>query len=144
MISVKIEKEIKGENKIIGNFTLRQALCFAFDLIVLGIVYFFLKPTEDVIILIGGALGFGTWYIAFHKKNGMPSEYFLIKKIKEKVLKNTDRAYKTKNKYITMLNAGYLRDRNADLSDKKTAKIVKKNMKKEAKNKKVSKLKVYA
>ena len=144
MISVQIEKEIKEENKIVGNFTLRQVICFVIAFVILGVYYYIVRPTMDMIVPVGIILGGGVWYFGFHKRNGMHTEYFVIKKTKEFILANLNRKYRTKNKYVTMLNAAYMADKTADFSDKKKKRYAKKQLKQETRRRKKSRIKAYA
>ena len=141
MIMVTIEKEIKQENHIIGRFTLRQTAFIGGALILLTLFYLIGKPNSDIMFFVGLIVGAAAWYLGFHKKNGLPPEYFLWKKLKAVILMNFQRKYRTRNRYITMLNNSYRADRMADLQDKKKAKILKRRENK--KTKKRSKLKAY-
>lgn len=142
MISVKVEKELKGENKIIAFFTFRQAICATVVLIILALYYFLMRPTTDMLVPVALLLGAGAWYIGWHEKNGMHTEYFIFKKIKEAVLMNTNRKYRTKNQYINLYNDAYREDRNKDLLDNKKKHIIKKR-EKVAKKVKRSKIRGY-
>lgn len=143
MISVKVEKELKGENKIIAWFTFRQAICAGLVLVILALYYFLMKPTTDMLVPVALILGALAWYIGWHEKNGMHTEYFIFKKIKENILMNTNRKYRTKNQYISLFNEAYKSDRDKDLLDKKKKHIVKNRTKKTARKIKKSKLKAY-
>lgn len=143
MISVKVEKELKGENKIIAWFTFRQAICAGLVLVILALYYFLMKPTTDMLVPVALILGALAWYIGWHEKNGMHTEYFIFKKIKENILMNTNRKYRTKNQYISLFNEAYKSDRDKDLLDKKKKHIVKNRTKKAARKIKKSKLKAY-
>ncbi len=141
MIAVNIEKEIKQENKVIGKFTVRQV---GFIIAALGVVtafYFIAKPTIETSIGVGMICGVIAWYFGFHKKNGLPVEYFWWKKIKTVILMNFKRPYRTKNMYVTMLNASYQAEKMADMQDKRKAKLLKRREKR--KETKRSKLKAY-
>ena len=58
--------------------------------------------------------------------NGMNMEYFLIKKVKQYVLMNNSRKYRTKNGYVRILNEAYQKDRNEDMSDRRKRSRLKK------------------
>ena len=70
-------------------------------------------------------------------------EYFLCKTIKLYILQNKSRRYRSKNKYITMMNASYMADKNSDFADKRKKKIIVKQEKTVAKRKKKTTLKSY-
>lgn len=140
-ISVKVEKEIKQENHVIGRFTVRQVAFLGVALILEGLFYLIVRPEIELFMGIGMILGVIAWYFGFHKKNGIPVEYFLLKKIKQMCLRNYQRRYKSRNKYIVMLNAYYEKKRILDLSDRQKARIIKKRNKR--RNKSRQKIKAY-
>lgn len=132
MIAVNIEKEIKRENRVIGKFTVRQVAFIIGALAVVGLFYFIARPTISTSMGIGMICGVIAWYFGFHKKNGLPIEYFWWKKIKTAILMNFKRPYRTRNAYITMLNNAYNADKMADMQDKKKAKALQRREKKKA------------
>ena len=126
MITLEIEKEIKNENKIIMGFTLRQAITFGVVIVILLAEYFIIRPTSNILIISGIALGAAAYYLSFHKKNGMNMEYFLIKKVKQYILANSARKYRTKNGYVRIMNEAYHRERMKDLNDPQKRRKLKK------------------
>ena len=141
MISVSVEKEIKQENRIIGNFTARQIICFGAMAFIAMVVYFIASPPIRKMIPLCLILGVIAWLFGFYKKNGLYIEFFLIKTLKTYIFRNMNRKYRTKNKYITLLNSAYNEDKMADMQDKRKKKIYEKTQKR-AKNKR-SKLHAY-
>lgn len=141
MISVQVEKEIKQENRIFGSFTLRQVAVLGTAAVLIIGFYMLTKSDMNTMMCIGMALGIAGYFIGFKKKNGMYMEYYAVKKIKEFIFMNNQRKYKTKNKYIVMMNKAYLDDKNADMQDKKKKKILEKRIAK-SKNRK-TRLKSY-
>ncbi len=136
MISVEVEKEIKQENRVIGKFTFRQALCFVLVALIVGIAYLIIKPSDPTdMIPPCMVLGLAAWYFGFHKKSGLYMEYFLGKRAKDYILRNGNRKYRSKNAYYKMLNDAYNKDKADDLADKKKAKYIKKQEKKSRKKK---------
>ena len=125
MLSVKVEKEIKQENRVIGPLTLRQTLCLILALF--GVILFYVIVRPDLETGMGAGLILGTiaWFFGFYKKNGIYIEYFIIKKVRIFCFKNLKRRYRTKNRYIRMMNDYYAGEKAADLSDKKRAKLLK-------------------
>ena len=145
MIAVEIEKELKGENRVIGKFTLRQVVCMILIVFIpMGLYYLIVRP-DSASSIVPPAMICGTiaYFFGFHKKNGMTMEYFAFKKLKEYMLLNNNRRYRTKNKYLTMMNKSYADDRNKDLADKRAKKTIKKKEKAAAKKRKSSKMKPY-
>lgn len=146
MIAVKIEKELRQDNRIFGNFTFRQVGCFGVAAVIEVLFYLIVRPGINNMVAMGMVLGTLGWYFGFHKKNGLNMEFFLWKKVKEYMLKNNTRTYRTKNKYITMLNSAYLSDKNADMTDKiakKEIKRLEKEKKKKLKSNKKQGIKGY-
>ena len=126
MLSVKVEREIKQENRVIGPFTLRQTICLIIALAAVATFVYVVKPDLETGMGIGLCLGAIAWFFGFYKKNGIYIEYFIIKRIKILCFKNTKRGYRTKNRYIGMLNAYYEERRQADLLNKKKARQIRK------------------
>ncbi len=141
MITVSVEKEIKQENKVVKSFTMRQVAFMGAALTIAAIFYFLARPDASTAMGFGACMGTLAWYFGFHKKNGLPVEYFLWKKIKTVVLMNFSRRYRTRNMYITMLNRSYQDDLEKDLQDKKKARIIK-NRRKQREHKR-SKIRAY-
>lgn len=143
MLSTDINKEIKRENKIFGNFNFRQVLCFGLAAGIEVLFYLIVHPDTDSMVGMGFTLGAIAWYFGFHKKDGCYMEYFLWKTIKMYIVQNKSRRYRSKNKYVTMMNASYMNDKNSDLTDKKKKKMIVKQEKSVAKRKKKTTLKSY-
>ena len=132
MISREIEKEIQQENKVILNFTIRQVVCLSIAIICSVLMAVFLGLDFTIAIypcVVVGGICFAFGWI---RQDGLPMERILLKKLQTKIYGNNKRVYKTKNRYITMLNKEYRRRRQMDTQDKK----VKKSLKKEARNRK--------
>ena len=135
MLSVKVEKEIKQENRVIGPLTLRQTVCLLLALIGVIIFYVIVRPDLETGMGAGLILGSIAWFFGFYKKNGIYIEYFIVKKVKMFCFGNFQRKYRTKNRYIRMMNDHYEALRAADLSDKKRAKLVKQRVVRQKKKK---------
>ncbi len=133
MITVNVEKEVRQENKVIKSFTVRQVLFIVAALLAAGLFYLIARPGVSTAMGFGSCMGVLAWYFGFHKKNGLPVEYFLWKRIKTAILMNYQRKYRTRNMYITMLNDAYEADRLSDMQDKKKARAVKQRIKKQKK-----------
>lgn len=111
MLSIKIEKEIKHEQPIVFGLTVRKTICVGLGIAAAVLLYAVtgasvaqLIPSWVFIAVIAGAFG---WV----EKDGAHLEDYLLKKIKEVVYKNGTIHYRTSNRYIRMLNAGYRRKR---------------------------------
>lgn len=107
MISVRVEKEIRTENRVIGKLTFRQAICFLIVIVITIGAYYIIRPNDFTdMVPIALTLGVIAWYFGFHKKSGIYMEYFFLKKIKDIYLMNHSRRYRTKNAYYKLLNEG--------------------------------------
>ena len=126
MISVQIEKEIRQENKIFGSFTTRQAVVLSATSAFTVIFYLATGISIDGLMYLSLPLGLAAYFLGFYKKNGLYAEYYLIKKLKWFVYRNEKRGYHSKNRYITMFNRAYRKDREQDLSDPNKKKYLRK------------------
>ena len=127
MISVQVEKEIKQENRIFGAFTTRQAIVLGVSAVFTVLFYLLTGITIDALMYFSLPLGAAAYFLGFYKKNGLYAEYYLFKSLKGFIYHNDRRRYRSKNRYITMLNRAYQKDREEDLSDPKKKKYIKRN-----------------
>ena len=125
MISVQVEKEIKQENKIFGAFTTRQAIVLSVSAVFTVLFYLLTGITIDALMYFSLPLGAAAYFLGFYKKNGLYAEYYLFKRVKGFIYQNERRRYRSKNRYITMLNRAYRRDLEQDLSDPQKKKYLK-------------------
>lgn len=125
MISVQVEKEIKQENKIFGAFTTRQAIVLGVSAVFTVLFYLLTGITIDALMYFSLPLGAAAYFLGFYKKNGLYAEYYLFKRVKGFIYQNERRRYRSKNRYITMLNRAYRRDLEQDLSDPQKKKYLK-------------------
>ena len=135
MISVKVEKEIKQENRVIGPFTLRQTVCLLIALITEVLFAVIVRPDLETGMGLGLCLGAIAWFFGFYKKNGIYIEYFLVKWVKLFCYRNFQRKYKTKNRYVLLMNEYYEKKRQQDMADRKKARQIKRREKKRMKKK---------
>jgi len=144
MLSKEIEKEIQQENKVVLNFTLRQVVCLGIAVVCSVLIAVFLGLDFSISIypcIVIGAICFAFGWI---KQDGMPMEQLLMKRLRASIYKNQTKVYKTKNRYVTMLNREYERRKVLDSKDKKLKKIVREETrmrKKAQKNSKLTKIK---
>lgn len=132
MLSKEIEKEIQQENKVLLNFTLRQLICLSAAVVCSVIIAVFLGLSFSIAIypcLIIGVICFAFGWV---KQDGIPMERILLKRLQTGIYQNNKRVYKSKNRYVSLLNKEYERRRVLDLKDKD----IKKKCKRESKNKK--------
>ena len=141
MLSGKIEKEIKQEYKIIGNFTFRQVICLVIATAVILVIKFVSRLDIFSLLMPIVIVAWLAWLFGWKEKNGQHAEVFLLKEIQKSIYKNKKRNYRTLNSYVTMFNKEYSAMRATDLANKQTAKQFKKEQKAAAK--KVSRLKGF-
>ena len=134
-----IEKEIQQGNKLLLGLSARQVICLGAVgvlIVILGFTLGFSLAVYPAMAL--AVIGF---FFGWYKKDGLPAEKILLKYLQEKFYKNTARKYRTKNKYIQIINAEYARRRNIDNADKKIAKQIKKETTENAKRVRKSNMK---
>lgn len=129
MLSIKIEKEIKQENRIIFGLTLRQLICASSALAIMFIVWRVtgLSFSELTVPFCGVGLVFGM--LGWFQKDGMKAEDYAVKYAKKSAYKNSKLKYRTQNKYVKLYNDAYSFDRNTDMKDKQKAKEIKQKQK---------------
>jgi len=100
----------------------------------------------DFTIAIYPCLVIGAVCFAFGwmKQDGIPMERILIRKLQVHLYKNNVRIYKTKNRYVVMMNREYERRRLLDCQDKKLQKCARKEARRKKKELRRSKLKRIA
>lgn len=140
MISREIEKEIQQENKVILNFTMRQVVCLSVALVFSVLISVVLAWDFTVAIYPCFVIGGVCFAFGWMKQDGLPMERILVRKLQVHLYKNNVRIYKTKNRYVVMLNREYDRRRAMDSQDKRLQKSVRKNAKRKKKEVRRSKL----
>lgn len=144
MISREIEKEIQQENKVILNFTMRQIVCLSVALVFSVLISVVLAWDFTIAIYPCFAIGAVCFAFGWMKQDGIPMERILVRKLQVYLYKNNVRVYKTKNRYVVMMNQEYDRRRMVDSGDKKLKKVVRKEVKRKKKELRRSKLKRIA
>ena len=144
MISREIEKEIQQENKVILNFTMRQVVCLSVALVFSVLISVVLAWDFTVAIYPCFVIGGVCFAFGWMKQDGLPMERILVRKLQVHLYKNNVRIYKTKNRYVVMMNREYDRRRLMDCQDKKLQKSVRKDVKRKKKELRRSKLKRIA
>ena len=126
MISREIEKEIQQENKVILNFTMRQVVCLSVALVFSVLISVVLKWDFTIAIYPCFVVGGVCFAFGWMKQDGIPMERILMRKLQVYLYKNNVRVYKTKNRYVVMMNREYDRRRLVDSKDKRLQKQLKK------------------
>lgn len=140
MISREIEKEIQQENKVILNFTMRQVVCLSVALVFSVLISVVLAWDFTVAIYPCFVIGGVCFAFGWMKQDGLPMERILVRKLQVYLYKNSVRVYKTKNRYVVMMNREYDRRRLVDSKDKKLKKAMRKETKRKKKELRRSKL----
>lgn len=119
MLSVKIEKEVRHENKIVAGLTMRQTICVMIGAAFAALLYatvhvdfFQLLPAYVLIAVVCGAFG---WV----QKDGMKLEELLMKRAKNIIYHNLRLRYRTGNKYIRLFNRGYAKERKDRIAEER-------------------------
>ena len=133
MISREIEKEIQQENKVILNFTMRQVVCLSVALVFSVLISVVLAWDFTIAIYPCLVIGVVCFAFGWMKQDGLPMERILVRKLQVHLYKNNVRIYKTKNRYVVMMNREYDRRRAMDSQDKKLQKRMKKERRKRKK-----------
>ena len=140
MISREIEKEIQQENKVILNFTMRQVVCLSVAVVCSVLISVVLAWDFTIAIYPCFVIGVVCFAFGWMKQDGIPMERILVRRLQVHLYKNNVRIYKTKNRYVVMLNREYDRRRLVDSKDKKLKKSVRKDAKRKKKELRRSKL----
>lgn len=140
MISREIEKEIQQENKVILNFTMRQVVCLSVALVFSVLIAVVLAWDFTIAIYPCFVIGGVCFAFGWMKQDGLPMERILVQKLQVHLYKNNVRIYKTKNRYVMMMNREYDRRRAMDSQDKRLQKSVRKDVKRKKKELRRSKL----
>lgn len=140
MISREIEKEIQQENKVILNFTMRQVVCLSVAVVCSVLISVVLAWDFTIAIYPCLVIGVVCFAFGWMKQDGIPMERILMRKLQVYLYKNNVRIYKTKNRYVVMMNREYDRRRLVDGKDKKLQKSVRKDAKRKEKELRRSKL----
>lgn len=139
MISADIEKEIKTEHKVFLGLSLRKLIVAGISLFL--IIVFSLTLGFEMAMYLALGVGVVAVFFGWYTKDGLTAEYLLLKKLQSKYYKTDQRSYRSKNRYVSLINNEYTRRKNIDLSNKAIAKQMKKEMKQNEKRVKQSKLK---
>lgn len=140
MISREIEKEIQQENKVILNFTMRQVVCLSVAVVFSVLISVVLAWDFTIAIYPCFVVGGVCFAFGWMKQDGIPMERILMRKLQVHLYKNNVRVYKTKNRYVVMMNREYDRRRLVDSGDKKLKKSVRKDARRKKKELRRSKL----
>lgn len=133
MISIKIEKEIQQDNKIIAGLNIRQIVCMGIAGCFCLCIALFLDMDFEISMYPCMILGWGAYLFGWKKQDGLHYEQILWKKMQQILYQSNKRYYRTKNRYIALMNGEYVRRRKIDFKNKETVKAIKKVSKKKIK-----------
>lgn len=105
MISIKIEKEIKHDNKILAGLTMRQLLAvLAAGTICITI---WMVTRMDINALLPAFLSIGciAGVLGWVKKDGLAAEDYAMRYLKRIIYKNGRLKYRTSNAYVRLFNS---------------------------------------
>lgn len=123
MITTEIEKEIQQDNKIFMGLNLRQIICLAIAIVLCVLITLMSGTNMDISIYPCGVIGLVAFAFGWIKKDGLTFERLLLKKMQTYYYKNSKRFFKTRNKYVKMLNEEYRRRAQIDAKLKEKKKV---------------------
>ena len=143
MLNLQIEKEVEGKHGVIKgkDWDIRQTFCLGCAILTTGVCWGLMHLDITGIIIIAVITSTGAFFVGWYQKAGLKIEQIIIKHFQSSMYKNQRRSYHTRNGYVDLMNSAYRALRNADMSDKKTAKMVENQQKREKAKKRVSKYK---
>lgn len=117
MLLFTIEKEIAHDNKVFGNFTIRQAI---FTVISAVAILLFYMITNDIVfgMICASPVAALCIYLGFYNIGGLSPEEIALKKIESKFFKNEIRKYRTKNQYFQLMNRAYAKGKKVQSTTK--------------------------
>ncbi len=145
MLNLKIEKEVETKHTIIRgkDWDLRQGICILVVAIVVALFWWLADLDITGIVVVTIPFAFLAYLAGWKEEAGLKIEDLFVKNIQKNMYKNSNRSYHTRNSYVDLMNKAYNKMRNFDMADKKTARQIENQKKREQAKKKVSKFKVY-
>lgn len=120
MFDVEIPKEVQQENKILLGLTLRQTICMAIGASAAFLIGVVLQLPIDVAIVPMGVIGIIAMGFGWIKRDGLPLERIIAKKVMAMFYGNSRRPYKTKNAFVTKINKAREEEEARRKAEKKT------------------------
>lgn len=105
MLSIKVEKEIQHENKIIAGLTMRQFLSVLIAAILCLVVYLTTRLDLNALLPAFATIGCIAGVIGWVKKDGLHAEDYLIRYMKHIIYHDNKLKYRTSNSYVRLFNA---------------------------------------
>ncbi len=118
MLNLPIESEIETEHKVFRDFNMRQTVC----LVITGgiaIVMYMIFRSWFLMVAFTAPFALLLMYFAKPGENGEKAEDLIMKAAEKHFYKNQTRIYRTKNKYIPLMNNAYRKRRSAEMAERK-------------------------
>ncbi len=145
MLNLRIEKEVETKHVVIRSrgWDLRQTICVLAVVIIVALFWYFGKLDIYGITIVAVPFAVLAYLIGWKEEAGLKIEDLLVKYIQKSMYKNEKMSYHTRNGYVDLMNGAYNKMKNHDMADKKTARMIENQKKREQAKKKVSKYKAY-
>ena len=139
MRSIDIPKEVQQENKVVLMFNMRQLICLIIAALLCFVIAVLLNMEFSLAVYPSIVIGVAAFAFGWIKQDGLTFERIVLKYLQKSLYKNHIRTYRTKNKYIALMNDEYKRHKTADMGKKKVVRMMKKEDRKQRKARKRSK-----
>lgn len=145
MLNLKIEKEVESKHVVIRSqgWDLRQTISILVAVVIVAVFWYIADLDIYGIAIVALPFAILAYMIGWKEEAGLKIEDLLVKYMQKSMYKNERRGYHTRNGYVDLMNKAYTKMKNYDLADKKTARMIENQKKREQAKKKVSKYKSY-
>ena len=145
MLNLKIEKEVETKHTVIRgkNWDVRQTICIFCMVVIVAFFWWIGDLDATGIAIVSIPFGCLAYLGGWKEEAGLKIEDLLVKYIQKVMYKNVRRGYRTRNGYVDLMNGAYTRMRDQDMADKKIARMIESQKKRERAKKKVSKYRAY-
>lgn len=146
MLNLKIEKEVETRHTVIRgkNWDVRQTACVLIMVIIVAFFWWIGDLDATGIAIVSIPFGCLAYLGGWKEEAGLKIEDLFIKYIQKTMYKNERRGYRTRNGYVDLMNEAYTKMRNSDMSDKRKARMVESQKKREKAKKKISRYRAYS
>ena len=144
MVVVDIPKEIQQENKVVLFFTMRQLVCVTMAAVLCFAIAVIFDMRFEVAVIPCMVIGVIAFAFGWVKQDGLTMERLLVKYLQKVIYGNHVRRYRTKNRYVVLMNREYRRHQSVDEGNRRVIRAEKKRrriLKRENKGKKIKAIK---
>ena len=144
MVVVDIPKEIQQENKVVLFFTMRQLVCVSVAAVLCFAIAVVFDMNFEVAVIPCMVIGVIAFAFGWVKQDGLTMERLLVKYLQKMFYGNHVRRYRTKNRYVMLMNREYRRHRSVDEGNRRVMRLEKKRrkvLKRENKGRKIKAIK---